>query len=83
MYMFEDKQKKIESYLAIYSPFRTFVIGLTCRIYSLVLSLRAPEKLSSSSKSRIFLHNAHHAVLPVPPMLYRKSRKQYMNVHVH
>ena len=33
------------------------------RIYKLTLPLLSPEKLSSSSKSRIFLYNAHLALL--------------------
>ena len=32
------------------------------QIYRLALPLRAPEMLSSSSKSRIFLYNAHLAL---------------------
>ena len=34
----------------------------SCRIYRLALPLLSPEMLSSSTKSRIFLYNAHLAL---------------------
>ena len=56
------KKKNLNRTLAIDSPFQTFVVGLLVEFYRLALPLRAPETLSSSSKSRIFLYNAHLAL---------------------
>ena len=45
-------------FLAIDSPLQTFAVGLLVKF----IATRAPERLSSSSKSRIFLYNAHFAL---------------------
>ena len=58
--MFETK--KLNRTLAIHSPFQTFMVGLLVKFYRLTLPLLSPEMLSSSSKSRIFLYNAHLAL---------------------
>ena len=50
------------STLAIDSPFQTLVVGLLIKIYRLALPLLSPETLSSLSKLRIFLFNAHLAL---------------------
>ena len=57
--MFVDK-KLFESYFSDRHTFSN--IHGSRRIYRLALPLRAPETLSFSSKSRIFLYNAHLAL---------------------
>ena len=54
--------KKIESYFSDRLTFSNFHGRTSLRIYRLALPLRAPETFSSSSKSRIFLYNAHLAL---------------------
>ena len=56
------QKKSLNRTLDIDSPFQTFAVGLLIEIYRLALPLRAPETLSSSSKSKIFLYNAHLAL---------------------
>ena len=52
-------KKIFESYFSDRLTFSN-IHGRTSRqIYTLAVSLRTPETLSSSSKSRIFLYNAH------------------------
>ena len=55
-------KKSLNRTLSIDSPFQTFVVGLLVEFIRLALPLRAPETLSLSSKSRIFLFNAHLAL---------------------
>ena len=57
--MFVDEKKNLNRNLAIDSPFQTFAVRTSRRIYSLALLLRAPETLSSLSKSRISIFNVH------------------------
>ena len=57
--MFVDG-KKIESYFSDGLTFSNFHSRISHRIYRLALQLRAPEMLSSLSKSRIF--NVHLAL---------------------
>ena len=59
--MFVDK-KKIESYFSDRLTFSNICCRTSRRIYRLALPLHAPETLSSESKSRIFLYNAHLAL---------------------
>ena len=59
--MFVNK-KNLNRTLAIDSFFQTFTGRASHRSYGLALPLRAPETLSSSNKSRIFLYNAHFAL---------------------
>ena len=61
IYMFVG-QKILNRTLAINSPFQTFAVGLLIELYRLALPLLSPEMFSSSSKPRIFLHNAHLAL---------------------
>ena len=55
--MFVD-QKKFESYFSDRLTFSNIHSGTSRQIYRLALPLVSPETLSSSSKSRIFLHHA-------------------------
>ena len=59
--MFVD-QKKIESFFSDRLTFSNIHGGTSHQIYRLALLLVSPETLSSSSKSRIFLYNVHHAL---------------------
>ena len=59
--MFVDK-KSYESYFSDRLSFSNIRSRTSHRIYRLALPLRAPEMLSSSSKSRIFLYNADLAL---------------------
>ena len=52
------RKKYLNRTLEIDSPFQTFAVGFSS-IYRLALPLRAPETLSSLSKSRISILNAH------------------------
>ena len=56
--MFVDK-KKFESYFSDRLTFLNIYSRTSRQIYRLDLSLCAPETLSSLSKSRIFIFNAH------------------------
>ena len=58
VYMFVD-QKIIESYFSNCLTFSNLRSRTSRRIYRLALLLLAPEKLSSLSKSRIFIFNVH------------------------
>ena len=58
MYMFVD-EKKFESYFRDRLTFSNIRSRTSCRIYRLALPLHAPETLSSLSKSRISIFNAH------------------------
>ena len=49
-------------YTLVINYFQTFWVGLLCPIYRLALPLLSPETLSSLSKLRIFLFNAHLAL---------------------
>ena len=51
-----------ESYFSCRLTFSNICSRTSCRIYRLALPLLVPEILSSSSKSRIILYNAHLAV---------------------
>ena len=54
------RKKYLNRTLEIDSPFQIAIRSRTsCRIYRLALPLRAPETLSSLSKSRISIFNAH------------------------
>ena len=55
-------RKKWNRTLAIDSPFQTFAVGLLVEFIRLALPLLSPEMLSSFSKLRIFLFNAHLAL---------------------
>ena len=59
--MFVDK-KKFESYFSDRLTFSNIHGRTSRRIYRLALPLRTPEKLSSSSKLRIFLYKVHLAL---------------------
>ena len=59
--MFVDK-KKFESYFSDRLTFSNIHGGTSRQIYRLALPLLSPETLSSASKSRIFLYNAHLAL---------------------
>ena len=60
--MYVCEKKKFESYFSDRLTFSN-IRGKTSRqIYRIALPLHAPETLSSSSKSRIFLYNAHLAL---------------------
>ena len=59
MGMFVDKTTTLNRTLAIDSPLQTFTVGLLIEFH---LPLLSPETLSSSSKSKIFLYNAHLAL---------------------
>ena len=52
-------KKKFESYFRDRLTFSNIRSRTSCRIYGLALPLRAPETLSSLSKSRISIFNAH------------------------
>ena len=52
-------KKIFESYFRDWLTFSNIRSGTSHRIYRLALPLRAPETLSSLSKSRIFIFNAH------------------------
>ena len=58
IYMFVDK-KKFESYFSDRLNFSNIRSRTSRQIYRLALPLRAPEMLSSFSKSRISIFNAH------------------------
>ena len=70
--MFVDK--KIESYFSDRLTFSNIHDRTSRRIYRLALPLGAPEMLSSSSKSRIFLYNAHLALwmTQLPAQMHRQ-----------
>ena len=59
--MFVDK-KKFESYFSDRLTFSNIRSRTSCRVYRLALPLRDPETVSSLSKSRIILYNAHLAL---------------------
>ena len=59
--MFMDK-KKFESYFGDRLTFSNIHSRTSSRLYRLALPLRTPEMLYSSSKSKIFLYNAHLAL---------------------
>ena len=59
--MFVDK-KIFEPHFSDRLTFSNIHCRTSRRFYSLALPLRAPVMLSSSSKSRIFLYNAHFAL---------------------
>ena len=62
VHMFVD-QKKLNRTLAIDSPFQTFAVGPLVEFMDYVaLSLHTPETLSSLSKTKISLFNAHLAL---------------------
>ena len=54
--------KKFESYFSDRLTISNIHGRTSCRIYGLALSLCAPEMLSLSSKSRIFLYKTHLAL---------------------
>ena len=58
VYMFVD-QKKFESYFSDWLTFSNLRSRTSRRIYRLALPMLAPAKLSSLSKSRISIFNAH------------------------
>ena len=58
MYIY-DPQKSLNDTLAVDSPFQTLAVDFSS---NLTLPLRTPETLSSLSKSRISLFNAHPAL---------------------
>ena len=57
------RKKNLNRTLEIDSPFQTLTVGLLVEIYRLALLLCAPETLSSLSKSRISIFNAHLTLL--------------------
>ena len=65
--------KKIESYFSDRLTFSNIHRRTSCRIYKLTLLLRAPETLSSLSKSRISIFNVH-LTLFVRRMMSHNSR---------
>ena len=56
------RKKNLNRTLEIDSPFQTFAVGLLVE-FRLALPLRAPETLSSLSKSKISIFNAHLTLL--------------------
>ena len=56
----DPKIKSVNGTVAVDSPFQTLAVSR--QIYRLALPLRAPETLSSLSKSRISSFNAHLAL---------------------
>ena len=62
IYMSVVEKKKIESYFRDRLTFSNVDSRTSRRIYRLALLLRAPEMLSSLSKSRISIFNAHHTL---------------------
>ena len=54
-----NPKKKLNHTLEIDSPFQTYTVRLLVEFIRLALPLRAPEMLSSLSKSRISIFNAH------------------------
>ena len=63
IYMSVVENKNFNCTLEIDSPFQTLTSRTSRRIYRLTLLLRAPETLSSLSKSRISIFNAHLTLL--------------------
>ena len=60
--MYVCGQNKIESYFSDRLTFSNIRGRTSRRMYRLALPLLSPETLSSSSKTRIFLYNAHLAL---------------------
>ena len=56
------EQEVIVSYFSDQFTFSNISVRTSRRIYRLALPLHAPETLSTSSKSRIYLYNAHLAL---------------------
>ena len=73
------RKKYLNRTLEIDSPFQTFGSRTSRRIYRLALTLCAPETLSSLSKSRISLFNAH-LTLFVRRMLSHNSIGKYRHL---
>ena len=69
-------KKKFESYFRDRLTFLNVDSRTSRRIYRLALLLRAPETLSSLSKSRIFIFNAHLTLL-VRKMMSHNSIGKY------
>ena len=65
---------KFEWTLAVHSTFQTLAVDFLVEFIRLALLLHTPETLSSSSKSRIFLYNAHLALF-VRKMTQLRSHK--------
>ena len=72
--VFDCGQKKFESYFSGRFTLSNIYCRTARQIYKLALTLLAPEKLSSSSKSRIFLYKAHIAPF-VQKMTQLRSNK--------
>ena len=71
-------QKKFESYFSDRLTFSNVHGRTSRRIYRLALPLHAPETLSSSSKSRIFLYNAHLVLCPKNDTIKHISKYRHL-----
>ena len=71
-------EKNLNRTLEIDSPFQTLTVGLLVE-FIVALLLRAPETLSSLSKSRISIFNAHLTLL-VRKMMSHNSIGKYRHL---
>ena len=79
IYIYLWSKKKIESYFRDRLTFSNVDNRTSRRIYRLALLLRAPEMLSSLSKSRISIFNAHLTLL-VRKMMSHNSIGKYRHL---
>ena len=79
IYIYVWSKKKFESYFRDRLTFSNVNSRTSRRIYRLALLLRAPETLSSLSKSRISIFNAHLTLL-VRKMTSHKSIGKYRHL---
>ena len=79
IYIYVCGQKKIESYFRDRLTFSNINSRTSRRIYRLALLLRAPETLSSLSKSRISIFYAHLTLL-VRKMMSHNSIGKYRHL---
>ena len=79
IYIYLWSKKKVESYFRDRLTFSNIDSRTSRRIYRLALLLRAPETLSSLSKSRISIFNAHLTLL-VRKMMSHNSIGKYRHL---
>ena len=79
IYIYLWSKKKFESYFRDRLTFSNVDSRTSCRIYRLALLLHAPETLSSLSKSRISIFNAHLTLL-VRKMMSHNSIGKYRHL---
>ena len=79
IYIYLWSKKKFESYFRDQLTFSNVDSRTSRRIYRLALLLRAPETLSSLSKSRISIFNAHFTLL-VRKMMSHNSIGKYRHL---